>query len=140
MFFEKGWCYNCGGGNHKFFKCDSCGCAKCGQRHHTSLCNLVKESAGGSSMGPQQQQQAVHPNAPALWTVVPQPTPQIALHSDAPTFEPSSNSGASKFLLQTADETIHPTVVGVINGEPVRMLIDTAAGSNYISLSIANHL
>ena len=93
-------------------------------------------------MGAPQQhpQQVVQPNAPALWTVAPQPTPQQTLQPDAPTFEWSGKSGASKFLLQTADETIHPTVVGVINGEPVRMLLDTAAGSNYISSTIANHL
>ena len=40
---SKKLCYNCTGSNHNISSCRSRSCARCNQRHHTSICHLKEE-------------------------------------------------------------------------------------------------
>ena len=46
----------------------------------------------------------------------------------------------SLFMLENIKETIHPTLVAVVNGRKFRVLLDTGAGSSFISSTLAHHL
>ena len=46
----------------------------------------------------------------------------------------------SLFMLENIKETIAPTPVAVVNGQKFRVLLDTGAGSSFISSTLANHL
>ena len=83
-------CYNCTGGGHGAATCRNKNCAKCGCRHHTSLCSTEQ------------------PNLP--------------------------------YMIGSAKETIHPTLVVISNEQKFRAMLDTRAGSSFASSTFIRHL
>ena len=83
-------CYNCTGGGHGAATCRSKNCAKCGCRHHTSLCSTEQT------------------NLP--------------------------------YMIGSAKETIHPTLVVISNEQKFRAMLDTGAGSSFASSTCIRHL
>ena len=103
---EKKLCFNCTGEQHRASRCQSNrSCMKCGQRHHSSICD--KESN---------------------------------LHRQSDLVKTSSSSNTQPFLLTREPSVIYPVVVIQINGIKCRALLDTGAGSSYISAGLIDHL
>jgi hypothetical protein len=53
---KKRLCYNCTGINHPVSACRSRNCARCNQRHHTSICHLQEETSQQTHQTPQMHQ------------------------------------------------------------------------------------
>ena len=93
-------CYNCTGSGHSASTCKSRNCLKCGQKHHTSIC---------------EKQQSTMPDQTSL---------------------SEKNLSASN----SETTTIHATVKAKVNGQDVRIMIDTGASSSYICSDLVTKL
>ena len=87
-------CFNCTGAYHNAAKCHSRHCIKCGQKHHTSICEKGDATIPGAD--------------------------------DKKMPEKNLSTAGS------TGTTLHATIKGRINGQQVRIMIDTGASSSYI--------
>ena len=132
-FRKKRLCFNCAGQNHSVRECRSRSCANCNQRHHTSLCYLKKEDS------------SEFPNKSKVLTagdgkLEDGSSSELPNRSKVLTAADGKLEDGSLFMMDHIKETIHPTLVAIVKGQRFRMLLDTGAGSSFISSTLANHL
>lgn len=104
-------CYNCTGKGHTASSCRSRNCTKCGQKHHTSLCEERK-----STMGADQSK------------------------STTENLSKSSTEKVGLSASSSSTTTLHPTVKAKVNGHEVRIMIDTGASTSYVCSDLVTKL
>ena len=115
---KKGVCFNCASAGHQVKHCKSRLCFKCGQKHHTSICESTRSSIDQLSTtnesGRDKRKQETRAQE--------QPT----------------EKGMSSMTERSS--TIYPTLLATVSEETVRIMVDTGATSSYVCTDLIRKL
>ena len=120
---QKNCCYNCATPGHRASACRARGCRKCGQKHHTSICQQKLPSSMDGMNGSKNEKLKLG-----------------IQQKEAMDEEGDSKTDKVLGTAQGNQSAVHPTLRVKIGDEEVRVMIDTGATSSYICSDIVTKL